>query len=176
VAGVASKLAGKLAWGGSHLFKKLGRAMLRPIFDQKSKRNGHVSDELLRSLVWWREILQMGISEKRDWQASVDDPVHLFCDAASTPPHLGAVLFIDKKWLWTHMQPPSETLQCFKARKDKQIMGLELLAISLGLATFDGMLTGRRVVVHTDNKGSEVSRRFSMSRCVACAWYGCRCL
>ena len=33
--GTASKLAGKLAWGGSKLFHRIGRAMLRPIFAHK---------------------------------------------------------------------------------------------------------------------------------------------
>ena len=31
--GDASKLAGKLSWGCSHLFKRFERAMLRPLFD-----------------------------------------------------------------------------------------------------------------------------------------------
>ena len=57
---------------------------------------------------------------------------------------------------WTHMAPPTSVLKYFRARRDKQIMGLELLAISLGMGTFIEKLTGRRVVIHTDNKGSEV--------------------
>ncbi len=77
--GMASKLAGKLAWGASNLFRcvlsvvrcgvswhcsghpfarKLGRAMLRPIFDQKSRRDGKMSPELRRALVWWLQILR----------------------------------------------------------------------------------------------------------------------
>ena len=36
-------------------------------------------------------------------------------------------------------------------------MGLELLAISLGLSTFQEQLSGRKVVIHSDNSGSEVS-------------------
>ena len=38
-------------------------------------------------------------------------------------------------------------------------MGLELLAISLGLHSFDWLLYGQRVVVHCDNKGAEASVR-----------------
>ena len=37
-------------------------------------------------------------------------------------------------------------------------MGLELLSISLGLPTFEQKLKGRRIVVHSDNTDSEVSR------------------
>ena len=35
-------------------------------------------------------------------------------------------------------------------------MGLELLAVSLGLCTFVGLLRGKKVVVHCDNTGAEV--------------------
>ena len=57
------------------------------------------------------------------------------------------------------MTTPPELLACFKRRRDKQIMGLELLAISLGLHTFDWLLYGQRVVIHCDNKGAEASVR-----------------
>ena len=70
VPGEASKLAGWLSWGSSNLFRymapfvcvhiclflgfacrKLGRAMLRPIHDQKTRRDGQVSCELQRAQV-----------------------------------------------------------------------------------------------------------------------------
>ena len=38
-------------------------------------------------------------------------------------------------------------------------MGLELLAISLGLSSFDHLLRKRRVVVHSDNTGSEAASK-----------------
>ena len=53
------------------------------------------------------------------------------------------------------MEPPSEVVESFVRRKDKQIMALELLSISLGMSTFEGMLSGGKVVIHSDNKGSE---------------------
>ena len=46
----------------------------------------------------------------------------------------------------------------FQRRGDNQIMGLELLSISLGLWSFQNLLQGRKVVVHSDNTGAEVSR------------------
>ena len=36
-AGLASKLAGKLSWGCAALFHRVGRAMIRPVYDQKSR-------------------------------------------------------------------------------------------------------------------------------------------
>lgn len=154
--GMASKLAGKLSWGGAQLFHRLGRAMLRPIFDQKTKRNGAVCPELRRALSWWRDVLKSGIAELHPWQKASSDAVHMFCDAAGGKAHMGVVLFIGDDCMWTHMAVPRWALSRFQIRHDQQIMGLELLAISLGLSTFESILKGRRVVIHCDNSGSEV--------------------
>ena len=61
VPGASSKLVGKLAWGGSHLFNRVGRAMLRPLFDQKSRRDGQVDFELHAALRWWKDVLSSGV-------------------------------------------------------------------------------------------------------------------
>jgi len=158
VPGAASKMAGRLSWGSSRLFRKLGRAMLRPIFDQKSKRDGRMSSELERSLCWWKEVLQRGLCERRQWKQVYLPPVHLFCDARGFPAYLGAVVMVDDKCYYTHMAPTPELMSMFRRRKDNQIMGLELLSISLGLHTFENLIKGRNVVVHSDNTGSEVRR------------------
>ena len=76
--GDASKLAGRLAWGGSHLFRKIGRAMLRPIFDQTERRRGTVAAELLRALAWWSEVLSAELCEKRPWLEPGGEIAHLF--------------------------------------------------------------------------------------------------
>ena len=154
--GPATKLAGKLSWGCSQLFKRIGRAMLRPIFDQKSKRDGRISAELACALSWWKRILEEGIAEMRPWNMVHTAPVHLFCDAAGRDAHLGAVCFIDGECHWTHMSTPTDILERFRYRQDSQIMGLELLAIALGMSTFGSMIRNRNVVIHSDNTGSEV--------------------
>ena len=154
--GEASKLAGRLSWASSKLFKKLGRAMLRPIHDQKTRRDGHISHELRRALRWWVEVLEQGLCEKRAWKCIDGEPVQLFCDASGYPAHLGAVLLLEGRCCFTHYVPPQRLLDKFKRRRDNQIMGLELLSISLGLSTFAELLRGRKVVIHSDNTGSEV--------------------
>ena len=138
----------------------------RPIFDQKSRKDGRASDDLLRSLRWWKEVLRLGIAEKRPWKVPPERPVHLFCDASSTPPYLGAVVLLEDEILWTHMSPPANVLHSFLTRRDKQIMGLELLAISMALDTFDDLIRGRKVVVHTDNKGSEMRVHLCLHSCL----------
>ena len=46
-------------------------------------------------------------------------------------------------------------LAIFRRRRDRQIMGLELMAISLGLSTFRDMLAHRNVIIYCDNRGAE---------------------
>ena len=48
-------------------------------------------------------------------------------------------------------------LAFFRRRKDHQIMGLELMAISLGLSTFSDRIANRKVIMHCDNRGAEVA-------------------
>ena len=166
--GPASKLAGRLSWGSTKMFNKFGRALLRPIFDQKTKRDGCTNPELDAALDWWDEILALEIAETRTWVKTGGRPAHLFCDARGAPPHLGAVLFVDGAILWTHCKPEEHLMHHFRSREDNQIMGLELLGAALGFSTFQQVLTGRKVVLHCDNKGAEVR---PLSRCayVSCA-------
>ena len=123
----------------------------RPLFDQKSKRDGEIDIELRAALEWWLDVLRMGVCELRPWDKSYDTPVHLFVDASGSPPYLGAVLFCDGRIQWTHMAPSSDMMKRFRSREDNQIMGLELLA-------------GRNVVIHSDNSGAEISVRRGTSR------------
>ena len=115
-----------------------------------------MSGELRRALTWWIQILKSNLCEKRSWTNSRSEPVHLFCDASGSPAHLGAVLLIDNKCYFTHYVPPAAVVNGFRRRSDNQIMGLELLAISLGLCTFAELIRERNVVVHSDNTGAEV--------------------
>ena len=130
--------------------------MLRPIYDQKTRRDGHMSSELRRALIWWTQILKSKLCERRSWTNAQAAPVHLFCDASGRPAHLGAVLIMDDKCYFTHYVPPAEVVNGFRRRNDNQIMGLELLSISLGLCTFADLIRSRNVVVHSDNTGAEV--------------------
>jgi hypothetical protein len=151
--------------------RKLGRAMLRPIHDQKTRRDGQVAPELQRALEWWVEVLTGGLCERRAWKAEQSQPVHLFCDASGRPAHLGAVLFIDGRCCFTDYKPPEELVNKFRRRRDNQIMGLELLSISLGFCTFEQLIEGRNVVVHSDNTGSEVRTAFAIPKQCAVAHF-----
>ena len=80
----------------------------------------------------------------------------MFCDANGEG-WLGVFVCVDGRWFWTSSIAGEERLASFRQRGDNQIMGLELLSISLGLGTFKDMLANRRVVVHSDNRGAEAS-------------------
>ena len=90
---------------------------------------------------------------------------------------MAAVLFTESGCVYMHMGPSEKVMNHFVNRKDNQIMGLELLSISLGLCTFESILAGRKIVVHSDNTGSEVSeyhaRKLVMrvSVCVRGRWH-----
>ena len=67
LAGDAQKLAGRLNWSTQHLFKRLGRAMLRPIYDQKFSRRGTMKPLLFTALRWWAYVLELDIAGDRGW-------------------------------------------------------------------------------------------------------------
>ena len=48
--GEASKLAGKVGWATTHMFRRIGRAMLRAVHDQKTRWDGKVEEQLARAL------------------------------------------------------------------------------------------------------------------------------
>ena len=153
--GEASKLAGALSWAGQHAFNRLDRAMLVPLFRHKHRRSCKLSTELCLCLQWWLEVLQVELKQYRPWQIPISSTVHLFADARGTPPRLAAVLFVGGKAVYTDLAPADSVLQFFVSRRDNQIIGLELLAIALGMSTFEELLLGRRVCIWSDNVGSE---------------------
>jgi len=123
--GSAQKLAGRLNFATQHLFHKLGRAMIKPIYAQKTTAAGKVGPRLLEALKWWWMVLQQNVTEERAWGEEVDGRVcRLFVDAASTPPKCAAVLCIDGRILYTDLEPSQQVLSQLAKRNDKQITSL----------------------------------------------------
>ena len=90
--GEASKLSGALMWATQAIFKRLGRAMLRPIIRQSHSAKSSIGSELAIALKWWREVLNMGLREERPWHQVRQRTIHMYTDARSTPPRVAAVL------------------------------------------------------------------------------------
>ena len=81
-AGLASKLSGALQWATSHMFLRLGRAMLRPLYMQSKAKHSRMSPALHDALVWWQEVLDLGIAHSAPWVSGpASTPGHLYCDA-----------------------------------------------------------------------------------------------
>ena len=57
--------AGRLSFASQHVFKRLGRALLVPIFKQIRSRSAEIKEELQMALSWWLETLKLGMSEVR---------------------------------------------------------------------------------------------------------------
>ena len=156
-AGCAQKLAGRLSWAVQMLFHKVGRAMIKPIFAQAKSASGVIGPRLKEALEWWDNVLAHDIAEQRVWEQSERPVCRLFVDAASTPARCAAVLFIDGRILYTDGAPGVSLLAKLQQRGDKQIMSLEIIAIMLALSTFTSELSGRKVVLYSDNTGAEAT-------------------
>ena len=150
-----------------------------------------VKQELAMALSWWVDVLQNEVCEKHQWHSKVGEPLHLFCDARSTPPRAAAVLLERGQQTLYCDEEPSETLMSFlEARNDGQIMSLEILSIALGvvamsvvtlvvtccvahscsgLSTFADKFRGRRLVVWSDNKGAEMATKKGKDISLCCA-------
>ena len=61
--GEASTLAGRLCWGAQHIFRRVGRAMLTPIFKHMRKTSSEVDEELEKALRWWITVLKESFCE-----------------------------------------------------------------------------------------------------------------
>ena len=68
----------------------------------------------------------------RPWTAIQEAPVHLLCDARSTPPRIAAVCVEGKDATFADVAPEPATLAQFQLRGDKQIASLEMLAVAFG--------------------------------------------
>ena len=166
--GGASKLAGKLSFMSCWCFKRLGRAMLRPLFQHSHvpSRNNKLRNNLELALAWWGQVLQTKIVEQVSFSGG-DQWYDLFCDARSSPPRLAAVL-VDKQGCcsFTDWQPDASLLGIYaqESAGDKNILILELLAIILSLSTFSHVLSTNNVKIWTDNVGGEGALRKGASR------------
>ncbi len=123
-AGGAQKLAGRLMWACQHLFYRVGRAMVKPIYAQVGTLTGKAGPRLLQALRWWLHVLDHDVSERRDWVLADEAPCYMFVDAASSPARYAAVFVRDGVIEYTDGEPPVSLMCQLKARRDKQIMSL----------------------------------------------------
>jgi hypothetical protein len=160
----AAQMSGRLSFASEFLFRRLGRAMLRPLFAQKGTRDGRVHGNLEVALAWWEDALANHDAEEHWFEDDSGISAELFCDASGAPGHLCAVLFINGVAFYSHAEVPEEWRRMFIPRNDSQIMALELLAIYFGLHVFMPLLRGRTIRVWTDNEGCRGSMSSGAAR------------
>ena len=83
--GRAAKLAGRLSFAAQHTFKRLGRAMLTPLFQQEHAplKGARFCKKLHLSLQWWRQVLTLRLTQWTPVQRP-SEVVELYCDARGT--------------------------------------------------------------------------------------------
>jgi hypothetical protein len=117
------------------------------------------SAQLTLALKWWSHALRTPLYHFHRFEQRATRVVDLCCDAAGEPQRLAAVLVDGATTVYTDLAPStSEQAQLRRnlvQRKDSQIVALELLAIVLGLTTFEDRLKHAIVRVWTDNGGGE---------------------
>ena len=89
--------------------------------------------ELQMAITWWKESLKIELPHERDL-ANKMVKVNMFCDAASNPPKIAAILFTNGKPIFTKLDVDKAMLRKFEPRKDNSIMGLEILSVLLGVS------------------------------------------
>ena len=128
-AGQASKTAGRFNFATQRLFRKFGRAMIRPVYAQTSSKTGRIGKRLRVALIWWLQVLELNTTEECPFVAEHEkDLCRLYVDAASTPAHCAAVFFLDGKIMYTNAAPEDKTMKQLAWRNDKQITSLVKLS------------------------------------------------
>ena len=113
-----------------------------------------MSRELRPAFHWWVEVLESGFHEKHEWHSAGGQNVQLLCDASEAPAYLGAVALVGDQCYYTYFAPPAYLFGMVRRRRNKQVIGFELLFMSLGLSTLAELILGCNVGVHSDSTGS----------------------
>jgi hypothetical protein len=150
----AASLAGRLSFASIFLFRRLGRAMLRPLFRQQyhPSRHGVILRPLRTALAWWRTALEECNCEEYLYELPDDGNIDLFCDASGSPGHLAAVLIIGDRAYFCEAPVPQEWADWVIPRNDAQIMAWELLSILYGITAFGDLLAGKTFRIWSDNQ------------------------
>ena len=92
----AAKLGGRLSFAAQNVFSRLGRAMVRPLFQQQydALPGGALRPTLSSALSWWDAVLAGGVGHER-CVVRGNKVADLFCDASGMLGRTAAVVFVD---------------------------------------------------------------------------------
>ena len=169
--GSAGKLKGKLMFGASQLWGKVGRAFLRPISERQYarfpvKEGFLLNPALSRSLAHWRKLIESGPPRPIEFKAKKISDAVIFTDGFTPgprfndqrPSRIGAVLFDRKAASPVQFSEvvPLSVQQKWLPRKT-QIVPVEMLAPILALETFRDRLYGADVILLIDSEAVEAA-------------------
>ena len=197
--GSAGKLKGKLMFGASQLWGKVGRAFLRVISERQylrfpSKSEFVVDEPLIRALCHWRNLVMEGPPRPIEVRFRKTSDVVIFTDGFTpdprsqdkSPDRVGAVLFdrkLDQPLQFTAVVP-REVSEKWLVRKT-QIVPIEMLAPILAFESFADRLFGADLILLIDSEAVEgalvkgYSSREDISSLISVFWnlalkLGCR--
>ena len=169
--GHAGELKGKLMFGASQLWGKVGRAFLRVISERQYMKfplsSQFVLEEpLVEALKHWRHLVEAGPPRTIDFQTNKKSDVVIFTDgftpdpreADERPDRVGGVLF-DRR-LKCPLQFSSVVPRSVKEKwleRTTQIIPIEMLAPLLALSTFSDRLVGADVILLIDSEVVEAA-------------------
>ena len=169
--GSAGKLKGKLMFGASQLWGKVGRAFLRP-FSERQYAKFPVNDQfsldeaLLVSIQHWKFLIESGPPRPIDFKRSKVSDLVIFTDGFTPDPRkkedlpdrVGAVAFDHRMSAPLQFSEivPKSVQKRWLARKT-QIVPVEMIAPILALQTFRDRAIGADVIILIDSEAVEAS-------------------
>ena len=153
-AGFASKMAGRLSFAVCTCTDKIGRAYLRPFFQQAVSPRLYITPNFrwaCRFFLWYlrmRPPVFKGLSAQR--------PVHVAWSDASGPDRMicGIVRLASGLYSYYYTEVPERIMEQFNKREDHYIGLLETLALLVTITTFQTELAGGLVLGFVDNQGA----------------------
>ncbi|CAE7942989.1 URC1 [Symbiodinium sp. KB8] len=158
--GLAGKLKGKLMFGASQLWGKVGRAFFRPLSERQYMKDLHsdrmdLNPAIVRSLKYWRRLIQFGPAREISLRSGKPSDVVIFTDGFTPDQRkqevgldrIGAVMFdrdpawISEKWI------PRKT----------QIVPIEMIAPILAIETCRDHLRNKDVLLLIDSEAVEAA-------------------
>ena len=169
--GSAGKLKGKLMFGASQLWGKVGRAFLRPISERQYFKFPHnqefkLDPPLVESLVQWRKLIEAGPPRPIDLACGRLADAVIFTDGFTpdprssdrSPDRIGGVLF-DRRW----KQPRQFTAEVPAwieeqwLERTTQIMPIEMIAPVVALSSFSDRVVGADIILLIDSEAVEAA-------------------
>ena len=169
--GSAGKLKGKLMFGASQLWGKVGRAFLRP-FSERQYAKFPVGDQfsldeaLLVSIKHWKFLIESGPPRPIDFKCKKVSDLVIFTDGftpdprkkENLPDRVGAVAFDHRMMAPIQFSEvvPKSVQKRWLVRKT-QIVPVEMIAPILALQTFRDRAIGADVIILIDSEAVEAS-------------------